>query len=387
MDVHRLVAEQAPDAISVHDLTGRYRWTSPEFGRLLGYDPAWLLGRDAYDFIHPGDLAAVQSSHGTIVAGPHRATAQYRVRGADGVYQWVETTSRVADDDASEEPLIVAVTRSIGARRSALSALEAERAVAHQLWQIEQQRQQFLTTVSHRARQPLTAIAGMIELLAERYAELPPERVTELLRRARHNAVALQQLIEEVTQAELLARRAARVRSRPVDLARLALRLVDEIADADAPVTVTVPDGWIVFADEELLDIAVRVLLDNAVEHTPIGTPVWVRVQRHREGSLLLVEDAGRGVPEERREAVFRPFTHGVDGHPDPGLGLGLSTVAEIAALHRGRVWIEERDGGGASFRLLLPGKPTLDLDRGAPARGRHEHADASHDTGEHPVR
>jgi PAS domain S-box-containing protein len=382
VDVHRVVAEQAPDAISLHDLTGRYRWTSPEFGRLLGYDPGWLLGRGAYEFIHPDDHSTVQAVHAAIVDGATGSTVQYRLRGADGVYHWVETTSRVVDDDV-EERLIVAVTRPVGSRRSALAALQTERAVAQQLWQVEQQRQHFLTTVSHRARQPLTAITGMLELLAERHGDLPPERVNELLRRARHNAAALQRLIEEVTQAELLARRAARVRRRPVDLARLVLARVADIAGAEAAITVTIPDAWVVFADEELLDIAVRVLLDNAVEHTPLGTPVWIRAVPHDEGALLMVEDAGPGVDEDDRDAIFEPFVHGDVDHPDPGLGLGLSTVAEIAALHHGRVWVEERDGGGASFRLLLPRMHTIDLDDDT-GRVLREHA---RDTGEHPVR
>jgi signal transduction histidine kinase len=97
-------------------------------------------------------------------------------------------------------------------------------------------------------------------------------------------------------------------------------------------------------------------LLVNAVRHTQEGTPIWLRVSGDAEGVLLVVEDAGPGVPAKDREAIFQPFRQGSDAPAHaPGTGIGLSVVAQFAELHGGRAWVEERDGGGASFRVLLP--------------------------------
>jgi len=75
-------------------------------------------------------------------------------------------------------------------------------------------------------------------------------------------------------------------------------------------------------------------------------------------GVLIVVEDDGPGVPEGFRTAIFEPFRQGPEGGgPPPGVGIGLSLVARFAELHRGRAWMEERDGGGASFRVYLPGE------------------------------
>jgi signal transduction histidine kinase len=83
---------------------------------------------------------------------------------------------------------------------------------------------------------------------------------------------------------------------------------------------------------------------------------VWVRLVPEGSGVLLLVEDAGPGIPEDMRETIFHPFRQGdsASAH-DPGVGIGLSLVAQMAGLHGGKAWVEDRSGGGASFRVHLP--------------------------------
>ena len=71
---------------------------------------------------------------------------------------------------------------------------------------------------------------------------------------------------------------------------------------------------------------------------------------------LIVVEDAGPGVPDEMKESIFEAFRQGRERvHHSPGVGIGLSLVARFAELHGGRAWVEDRPGGGASFRVLLP--------------------------------
>jgi signal transduction histidine kinase len=76
-----------------------------------------------------------------------------------------------------------------------------------------------------------------------------------------------------------------------------------------------------------------------------------VRLEALDGDVLLTVDDAGTGVPPELREQIFDPFRKGPGSE---GTGLGLSLVARFAAEHGGRAWVEERAGGGASFRVLL---------------------------------
>jgi signal transduction histidine kinase len=87
---------------------------------------------------------------------------------------------------------------------------------------------------------------------------------------------------------------------------------------------------------------------------------VWVRVRRDGDGVQIVVEDAGTGVPPELRDSVFEPFRQG-PGTPThaPGVGIGLSLVARFAELHGGRAWVDDRSGGGSSFRVFIPDVPS----------------------------
>ena len=97
-------------------------------------------------------------------------------------------------------------------------------------------------------------------------------------------------------------------------------------------------------------------LLANSMKHTPPGTDILVRAAPADGGVELAVADSGPGVPAESREAVFELFTRGNSTHA-PGTGIGLSLVAQFAALHGGRAWVEDAPGGGADFRVWLPAR------------------------------
>ena len=106
--------------------------------------------------------------------------------------------------------------------------------------------------------------------------------------------------------------------------------------------------------DPAHLERIVENLLSNARQHVAPGVPIWVTVARCTGGMVFSVEDAGPGVPPEIAGSIFEPFRRG-HAAAGVGLGLGLSLVARFAQLHRGRAWAEERQGGGAAFRVFLP--------------------------------
>jgi signal transduction histidine kinase len=84
---------------------------------------------------------------------------------------------------------------------------------------------------------------------------------------------------------------------------------------------------------------------------------------------LIVVEDAGAGIPPQLRAALFEPFRQGPDAPSHaPGVGIGLTLVARFAELHGGRAWVQDRPGGGASFRVLLPDPPVPTAGSAAPA-------------------
>jgi CheY-like chemotaxis protein len=111
-------------------------------------------------------------------------------------------------------------------------------------------------------------------------------------------------------------------------------------------------------------------LLNNAAKHVDVGVAVWAETAAVGDGVLISVDDAGTGVPRDMREEIFEPFRRG-DEATSPGLGLGLSLVSRFAQVQGGRAWVQDRPGGGASFRVYLPDTPSVTAASQAESRVR----------------
>jgi signal transduction histidine kinase len=143
----------------------------------------------------------------------------------------------------------------------------------------------------------------------------------------------------------------------PVDVGELVSDLVHSCEAIEGRTVELVARPVVVPIDAPKVERMVENLLVNAVRHTPSNCHLWVRVTPQDGGVLVAVEDDGPGVPEELKEVIFEAFRKGTPGEDTPGSGIGLSLVARFAELHGGRAWVEDRKGGGASFRVFLPGR------------------------------
>jgi Osmosensitive K+ channel histidine kinase len=130
------------------------------------------------------------------------------------------------------------------------------------------------------------------------------------------------------------------------------LRTEDQLRDH--PVTTSFPpDLPLVAVDEILLEQVFVNLLENAAKHTPRGTPIEVGAESRPGEVIAYVADRGPGLPPGEEESVFRKFYRG--GGASGGIGLGLTICRGIVTAHGGRIWAENRPGGGATFRISLP--------------------------------
>jgi two-component system OmpR family sensor kinase len=103
-------------------------------------------------------------------------------------------------------------------------------------------------------------------------------------------------------------------------------------------------------------------LVENALIHTPAGTPVTVSVRGDGDSALLEVADRGPGVPPALRERVFERFARGGgDAAPSGGSGLGLAIVRAVAEGHGGTVAVDDAEGGGARFTVRIPARSRSD--------------------------
>jgi len=227
---------------------------------------------------------------------------------------------------------------------------------AERLQALDEMKNMFLDAVSHELRTPLSAVLGIALTLRREDVHLAPDDAKDLIERLATNARKLERLLSDLLDLDRLARGIVEPNRRPTDVAQLVGRIArDAEGLQDRPVTLEL-EPVTVAIDPAKVERIVENLLANTARHTSPGTEIWVRVAPHDGGVLIVVEDNGEGVPQPLREAVFEPFHQGPQRSPhSPGVGIGLSLVARFAELHGGRAWVEERPGGGASFRVFLP--------------------------------
>jgi signal transduction histidine kinase len=233
-------------------------------------------------------------------------------------------------------------------------AADRERAAAERLRELDAMKTTFLHAVSHDLRSPLTSIMGSAGTL-ERY-DLPPEQRRALLGGILHGADKLRRLLDDLLDLDRFDEGRLTLDFETLDVSEL---VRSAIAATDLPEEreVTIDAEPVeVAVDGPKVERIVENLLLNACRHTGPDIPIWVRVRRREGGVLLIVEDAGTGVPSELRASIFEPFRRGPGADQMSGSGIGLSLVSRFAELHHGRAWVQERAGGGASFRVFLPG-------------------------------
>jgi signal transduction histidine kinase len=284
----------------------------------------------------------------------------------DGSVVWVSEKATVVRDPVTGTPYWQGVMVDITARKQAeeqrelamerlKAALDTEREAAERLRALDDMKNDFLNAVSHELRTPLTAVLGSARTMQELHAVLADDDREALLQGVIDNARKLERLLRDLLDVDRLKRGAAMVERSPVDLGELVTSVVRHVTPNNHHIHVE-PVHTMAEVDVPKVERIVENYLTNAIRHTPPGTSVWVRVSEQPGGVLLVVEDDGPGVPPDQRDAIFEPFRQAGDqASKAKGLGIGLSLVARFAELHLGRAWVEERAGGGASFRVFLP--------------------------------
>jgi two-component system OmpR family sensor kinase len=228
----------------------------------------------------------------------------------------------------------------------------------------EERMRRFVADASHELRTPLTSIRGYAELYRQG-AVTDPTDVAGVLRRIEEQAARMGLLVDDLL---LLARLD---QQRPLEHARvdLAVLAVDAVHDVHAvapehavalrlpPTEGDDPAEVPVVGDEARLRQVLGNLVNNAVTHTPPGTPIEVRVRAELHEAVLEVADKGPGLPADQAERVFERFYRAdpARGRGSGGSGLGLAIVAAIVAAHGGRVEVRTTVGVGTTFRVLLP--------------------------------
>ncbi|HEY3449255.1 MAG TPA: ATP-binding protein [Myxococcales bacterium] len=312
--------------------------------------------------LHPDDRAATQAAVDAALdpvrGGTYRA--EYRVVGRrDGVERWVAATGKVFYEDGRAVRLAGTVEDVTERKRTE----EALRRANERLEEADRAKNEFLATLSHELRNPLTPIRNGISVL-ERAAPGSEEarRATRVLGR---QTAQLARLVDDLLDLTRVLTNRIRLQRRPLDLVALVGRTLEDYASHFQSQGLELRaelcgEAAVVEGDEARLAQGVGNLLQNGAKFTPSGGHVAVRVRRDplRRLAVLEVSDDGLGIPPHLLRRIFQPFVQAEAtlDRSKGGLGVGLALVKAIVELHDGQVSAHsEGVGRGCRFVVQLP--------------------------------
>ena len=253
---------------------------------------------------------------------------------------------------AFREPIAVRSRDEIGALARSFNSM------ASQLRQMEETKREFFETVSHELRSPLTSIRGAADLLREGVPGPLTEKQDRLMEIISQSSERLLRLVNQILEMSRLRAGLVELDRKPLNLAWLVDRVVDELHPRAEEAGVTlererVGANFTYRGDEERLHQLVVNLGANAIRFTPRGGRVVVRVIDAGAELELQVEDTGVGIPADALPHIFDAYRQ---AHRERGgTGLGLAIVRGIVDAHGGRVIAESQEGKGSRFTVLLP--------------------------------
>jgi len=223
-----------------------------------------------------------------------------------------------------------------------------------QLAQLDTARKRFIATASHELRTPLFSLSGFVELLEDE--DLDEEDRERFLVQIREQVERLRKLSVDLLDLSRLEAGSLVLRPEPVDVAELVRSVMAEFEPAMARrggrMKLRLPEGPAeAVCDPVRVAQVLRVLIDNALTHTPPGTDVVVAAENAPRGVRLQVRDRGPGIAEDELDRIFEPF-HTSDGAA--GSGLGLAIASELAERMDGRLAVDSRPGR-TTFTLEVP--------------------------------
>jgi len=237
--------------------------------------------------------------------------------------------------------------------------------MAMKLRELDQLKDDFVSSVSHELRSPLSAIAGYVELLRSKpLADIAADKRDKALSIIQESTDRLGRFINDILDLAKLKAGQVEVRRSKVDLADLIedvmalfmplfekkeIQAVADVAGALPPVQV----------DEEKIRQVITNLASNALKFTPSGGRITISAKNQSDFVEVMVQDTGVGIPEEEKEAVFERFRQVKSPHAavtgQKGTGLGLAIAKGNVEVHGGRIWIESELGKGTRVHFTIP--------------------------------
>jgi PAS domain S-box-containing protein len=329
-------------------------------------------GGDVADarFVHADDLERTRTSWLLARKNGTQWEVEYRLRRSDGEYRWHLGRALPEREGGARISGWIVTATDIDERKRTddlrAKLLKQEQRAREQAEAANQAKDEFLATVSHELRAPLSAIIGWVHML--KGGMLDENRKVHALETIDRNAQIQRSLVEDILDVSRIIAGKTTLELEPVCLGKVAEAAIEAARPAAGAKGVTIEReiAWgkdEVIGDPRRLQQALGNLLSNAIKFTPPGGKISIRLSGDERAVSICVTDTGIGIRQDFLPHVFERFRQadGSSTRAHGGLGLGLAIVRHIVEQHGGTVRAESNGPGtGTSLTLTLPAEPRL---------------------------
>ncbi|HET7437552.1 MAG TPA: ATP-binding protein [Thermoanaerobaculia bacterium] len=357
---NELILNAAAEGVFGVDLQGMTTFVNPAAARMIGRRQSDVAGRDIHALVHPPNRCNVATCplyalvHGETVKDEIESVF-YRLDGSNFPVEFCGSPMR--DEDGATHGSVITF-RDVTEKRAAALAAEAERRYKEAEAQ-NRAKDNFLATLSHELRTPMTSILGWVQFLRSGHYE--KAELDEALQTVESSARLQARLIDDMLDVSRIILGKFQVDLKPIkmsDIIEAALTIARPAAvDREVRLNSDIEDREsVVEADSSRMQQVIGNLLSNAIKFTPPGKHVDLKLARQNGKIEISVTDQGEGIEPSFLPHVFERLRQAEGSQKRSGLGLGLAIARHIVELHHGEIHAESAGvGHGARFTIELP--------------------------------
>jgi PAS domain S-box-containing protein len=356
---YKFITENSSDIICQHDIDGKYIYISKSYTAILGYQISEMINKNAFNYIHPDDIAMVTTAHKKYIETNTHEILTYRFKKHNNSYVWLETTSKSITDNQNNIIGIQTCSRNVSER---IAAALKEKINFDKEKELTRMKSDFVVMASHQFRTPLSVIYSNTELLELKTSNLEKETallIEPITNRIKKEVDRMTELMNNILVFAKYKSHKTTKDIKTIDLDTLTNTLKETYftnTSGGRTLRVTTEGEKRSICSDELLLIQILTnLIDNAFKYSTGKASPSLQINYLQTGVQIDLIDYGVGVPEDEVKQLYTSFFRASNTSTIQGSGLGLSIVKEFTSLLNGTIELKTKENIGTTIKLKFP--------------------------------
>lgn len=355
----RFITENTSDIICQHDLEGRYTFISRSLKETCGYEIDEMMGKVAFDFIHPEDHQYVTNAHEEFIKTGKNEMLTYRFKKKDNSYIWLESSSTNIIDNENVVVGVQTCSRDVSERIEIAKKMEIALAKEKEF---SKMKSDFVSMASHQFRTPLTVIYSNTELLELKASALEQKAIDVIAPISNRIRIEVDRMTELMNNILVFAKyetHKLKKDIKPLDFNELIQTLISTYfsnnEDGREIELTLIGDEKPFYSDESLLIHILTNLISNAFKYSKGKPSPTLSIQYLEHHIQLEIIDFGIGIPQEDVAQLFTSFFRASNTNTIVGSGLGLTIVKQFTEFLKGTIELKTKENEGTKITLQFP--------------------------------